>query len=271
MSPQKAVLLVSCVLVLIAGALTAQQRGFGRNTEPMYTGIPEKRTGFSFCRLRYTSGRREAGGSGWGTDYPNADRNFMVRLQQLTYTPINRWSEQEPGFTVVRATEPAMYQCPFLFTSDVGTATFDIEEVQHLRNYLLKGGFLWVDDFWGDYAWDNWVGEIQRVLPEFSIVDLPLDHGLFSVFYQVPVIPQIPAISFWRRSGGGTSERAYESATPHIRAIFDQKGRILVLMSHNTDIADGWEREAEDEDFFYSFTGKGYGVGINVVLWALSH
>ena len=271
MTSRKTILLLVVLTVLVAGALAAQQRGFGRYSEPMYTGIPEQRVGFSFCRLRYESVRREAGGSGWGTDYPNADRNFMVRLEQLTYAPINRWNSQEPGFTVVRATEPAMFQCPFLFTSDVGTATFSTEEVQQLRTYLLKGGFLWVDDFWGDYAWDNWVGEIQRILPEYNIVDLPLDHQLFSVFYQVPTIPQIPAISFWRRSGGGTSERASESATPHIRAIFDQKGRILVLMSHNTDIADGWEREAEDEDFFYAFTGKGYGVGINVVLWALSH
>jgi hypothetical protein len=273
MRARRVILSISAGLMLVVGALAAQQRGygFGGGREPMYTGIPEKRTGFSFCRLRYNVVRREAGGSGWSTDYPNADRNFMIRLEQLTYAPISRWNDNEPAFTVVRATEPAMFQCPFLFTSDVGTVVFDTEEVTKLREYLLKGGLLWVDDFWGDYAWLNWVNEIQRILPEYPIVDVPLDNRLFSVFYNVPVIPQIPSIMFWRRSGGGTSERGDESATPHLRGIYDEHGRLLVVMTHNTDIADGWEREAEDVDFFYAFTAKGYGVGLNVVLWAMSH
>ena len=246
-------------------------RGRFRGPDPRLPGANSFDGYFNFCRGMYYSNRREQGGQGWWTDYPAADVNVSIRLSELTKTRVSRTGDNQPNHLVVRLTDDELFRCPFIEMEDVGTAQFSDEEVQRLRDYLLKGGFLWVDDFWGDYAWDNWVGEIQRILPEYNIVDLPLDHQLFSVFYQVPTIPQIPAISFWRRSGGGTSERASESATPHIRAIFDQKGRILVLMSHNTDIADGWEREAEDEDFFYAFTGKGYGVGINVVLWALSH
>jgi hypothetical protein len=87
----------------------------------------------------------------------------------------------------------------------------------------------------------------------------------------VPKIPQVPSINFWRASGGGTSELGAESAEPHLRAIFDEHNRLIVLMSHNTDIADGWEREGEDDQFFFTFSPDSYAVGINVALWVLTH
>ncbi len=237
----------------------------------MREGLPEQRSGFMFCRLLYTSVRREGGGQGWSTDYPNADNNFMTRLTQLTQAPVSRWGDGENGFVVVPPADPRLFQCPFVFASDVGTAEFTTEEVANLRAYLLKGGFLWVDDFWGEAAWRRWNEEIERVLPEFDVVPLSTDHPLFNVFYEVREIPQIPNIRFWRQSRGGTSERGRESAIPRMDAIFNGKGRMLVLMSHDTDIADGWEREAEDQDFFYAFTARAYGVGINVAVWAMSH
>ena len=90
--------------------------------------------------------------------------------------------------------------------------------------------------------------------------------------YDVERVPQIPSIQWWRRNWGqGTSERGRESATPHLRAIFDGSGRPLVLMTHNTDIADGWEREGEEDDYFYSFSPDAYALGINVLIYALSH
>ncbi len=84
-------------------------------------------------------------------------------------------------------------------------------------------------------------------------------------------VPQVPSIQYWRRSGGATSERGSGSAVPHLRSIKDQNGRIIVLMSHNTDIADGWEREGEDEAFFFAFSPKAYALGINIILYALTH
>jgi hypothetical protein len=84
-------------------------------------------------------------------------------------------------------------------------------------------------------------------------------------------LPQIPAIQFWRQSGGFTSERGFDSAEPRARAVFDAHGRVMVLMTHNTDISDAWEREGENEEFFYRFSIDGYAVGINVVLYALTH
>src|SRR6185369_436839 len=156
---------------------------------------------------------------------------------------------------------------------DVGTADFSDDEVVSLRAYLLKGGFIWCDDYWGTEAWDQWVAQIGRVLPEpqYAVHDVPLEHAIFRTQFDVKELPQIPSIQFWRQTGGGTSERGSESATPHIAAISDAHGNIMVLMTHNTDITDAWEREGEDPNFFFNFSPDGYAVGINVMMYAMTH
>ena len=267
--------LITAAVLVTATTLAAQGRryggGEGAYLEPIRSGLPEKRSGFMFCRLQYEYALRFQSGYGWSTDYPRSDRNFMTRLPQLTGAKVTAWNDGDIGHAVVRASDPNLFQCPFLFTSDPGSAGFSNEEVQSLRNYLLKGGFLWVDDFWGQDAWNSWVANISRVLPEYSIVDINPDHALFSSFYMLPQVPQIPSMQSWSRTGGSTHEEWFEPDDPHLRGIIDQHGRILVLMTHNTDIADGWERETDNEDFFYAFTAKAYGVGINVAVWAMSH
>ena len=195
----------------------------------------------------------------------------MIRLAELTAVPVTTGNLREPLHVVVRASDRNVYQCPFLFASDVGTIEFLDAEVLALRNYLLKGGFLWVDDFWGPLALDQWMGEIARVLPNNPPVELSLDHPIFKTFYGVRRIPQIPALSFWLSTNGNTQERGGSSPEPKVYGIHDDSGRLVVLMSHNTDIADGWEREGANQDFFATFSGPGYAVGVNVVIWALTH
>ena len=132
---------------------------------------------------------------------------------------------------------------------------------------------MWVDDFWGSYAWDNWTAELAHVLPpsEYPIQDVALDHPIFKSQLQVKEFPQIPSIQSWRRNPYETSERGADSAEPHARAIFDQHGNVMVFMTHNTDISDAWEREGEDPRYFYQFSPYGYAVGINVILYAMTH
>jgi hypothetical protein len=244
----------------------------GRYGAPIRSGIPSNRGGFVFCRLWYDAVRSMESGLGWSTDYPAADGNFMTRLEELTPTRIERWQNGEPGIAAVRATDPDLFKCPFLFMTDPGSVTFSDAEIDGLRMYLEKGGFLWADDMWGERAWDYFHAEITRVLPERPIVDLPIEHPLFSAHYLVPEIPQIPSYQSWSRSGGQTSEFGAETAVPHLRAIFDDDGRLLVLISHNTDIADGWEREGvQMSEYFYNFSPPAYGLAINVFLWAMSH
>ncbi|MBI4500648.1 MAG: DUF4159 domain-containing protein [Gemmatimonadetes bacterium] len=230
--------------------------------------------GLTFCRLMYESDRREMGGIGWVTDYPYAEINFMTRVAELTTAGVNFEKSELPNYYVVRPADDALFQCPFLMATDVGTVRFSLEEAARLRSYLLKGGFLWVDDFWGEWAWQQWSAEIGKVLPprEYPIVEVPLTDPLFSTLYELTRMPQITSIQFWRRSGGTTtSERGEESATPHLRAIRDARGRIMVLMSFNTDIGDAWERETEDIEFFYKFAHDGYALGIDALLHAMSH
>lgn len=227
---------------------------------------------FTFCRVAYRQVRREPMGQGWRTDYPDADHNLMLRLSQLTTTPIRTTPQGRPDHLIVELTNDEIFQCPFIFMSDVGTMQMNSEEAERLREYLLRGGFLWVDDFWGEYAWDAWVQELSKALPplEYPIEDIPPGHTIYNALYEVYNVPQIPSIQFWRR-GRGTSERGSASAVPHLRSIEDDHGRIIVLMSHNTDIADGWEREGEDEEFFFQFSPKAYALGINIILYALTH
>jgi len=238
----------------------AQQYYGGRGRARIREGLPTAANGvvnhgFTFCRLAYQSVRREPNGQGWSTDYPGSDHNFLFRLAELTTTKPARWADGQLGYAVVRATQDELYQCPFLFMSDVGTVGFSELEVVRLRDYLLKGGLIYADDFWGDWAWEQWSSEIGRVLPDFPIVDVGPEHVIMHALYEVPDIPQIPSIQFWRRSGRrNTSEQGAQSATPHLRAIFDDRGRPLVIMTHNTDIADGWEREGEDDEFFFLFS-----------------
>lgn len=228
---------------------------------------------FNFCRIMYDSVRREAGGMGWWTDYPSADVNLSIRLSELTKARISRQPSGEPNHLVVRLTDDALFQCPFAIIEDAGTAAFSPEEIARLREWLLKGGFLWVDDFWGERAWEAWTREIGRVLPpaEYPILPLPMDHPIFRTLFEVRTLPQIPSIQFWRASGGLTSERGAESADPDVYGISDAHGRLMVLMTHDTDIADAWEREGEDPDFFYRFSVDGYAIAINVVLYAMTH
>jgi hypothetical protein len=152
-----------------------------------------------------------------------------------------------------------------------GSATINDEEAARLREYLLKGGFLWTDDSWGTYQWEHWVSQLRRVLPasEYPIFDLPLDHVLFRTQFEVTEVPQIPNIGFFLRTGGRTSEQGADSEVPHASAIVDHNGRLIVFMTHNTDIADSWEREGEDPSYFYAFSPRGYAFGINAVLYSM--
>jgi hypothetical protein len=262
----------------LASAAIAQDwyggRGYRTRREPpRYASPGDFDGGFTFCRVMYTSGWREAGGQGWWTDYPEADHHLSLRLSQMTTSHVPFDERGEARHVVVPLTDPTLFRCGFTMIEDPGTASFTDEEVTALRAYLLKGGFLWADDFWGDRAWDSWAGEIARVLPpaQYPIVDVPIDHPIFRGLYHVERLPQIPSIQFWSMSGGATSERGAESAEPHARAILDAHGRVMVFMTHNTDIADAWEREGENDEFFHRFSIDGYGVGINVVLYAMTH
>lgn len=262
---------LAATLAAATGALAQRRRGFGFGAPLRMATAESFDGGFNFCRIIFSQSR-DGDGANWSVDYPRADVNLSIRLAELTRTRISRSPGGEPNHVLLRLTDDLMFQCPFVMMTEVGSAYFSPEEAARLREYLLKGGFLWADDFWGDYAWEIWAREIGKVFPpsEFPIVDLPPGHPLFRGQFEIAKVPQIPSIGHWYGSGGGTSER-FDSTEPHARAILDRNGRIMVFITHNTDFGDAFEQEAADPRYFYAFAVDGYAFGINVLLYALTH
>jgi hypothetical protein len=255
----------------IGSAAAAQRRGgFGFGRGPRLATLDDFDGSFQFCRLIFRQSAN-GDGNGWGVDWPRADENLSIRLAELTKTPVG-FDGDEPKPILLRATQPELFRCPFVMMTEPGGAYFDDAEAASLRAYLLKGGFLWADDFWGDYAFDAWESQLRKVLPSgpYRIVDLPLDHSIFHLLMTVPKIPQIPSIDFYLGTGQ-TSERGPLSAVPHVRAINDERGRIMVLMTHNTDFGDAYEREGDSHEYFERFSVPGYAFGINAIVYALTH
>lgn len=278
---QKRILAGLVAIVTVASLAGAQQIWVGggggrrgRRYPPKWAQASDFDGSFLYCRGFFTSRWREQSGSGWNTDYPGADNNFSIRLAELTRVPVRFDTSRQPNHVVVALTDPLLYRCPALFMEDFGTVDLSAEEVQRLRDYFLKGGFLWLDDSWGSTAWATIVHELSRVLPpgEFPMFDIPQTHPIMRTLYDVPEIPQVPSINHWRRTGGDTSERGHDSASVYFKGIQDERGRLMVLMTHNTDIADTWEREGEfPVEYFNTFSPRGYAIGVNVVLYALTH
>jgi len=266
--------LVTAVLAAVS-IVNAQDiiRGGRRGQRPRFATVEDFDGGFSYCRAYYNSVYNTGSGSGWDTDYPAADNNFSVRLAELTRVPVKLGSDRQPRNVVIRLDDPVLFHCPLLFIEDTGGAEFSGEEVLRLREYLLKGGFLWMDDSWGSENWSGWIHQLSRVLPpsEFPVVDIPVTHQIMHTLYDVKEIPQIPSINFWYRSGGQTSENGSDSRPVFFKGVQDRQGHLMVVMSHNTDIADSWEREGENREFFDLFSPRGYAVGVNVVVYALTH
>jgi hypothetical protein len=275
MARRRAAVTIALALVGACAALVhAQQIWVGggefSNAAPRFVKDGDFDGSFLYCRGFY-GGR--FGRGGWSTDYPGADNNFSIRLAELTRVTVKFDINRQPHHVVVRLDDPLLFRCPMLFMENVETLRFSESEVTSLRAYLQKGGFLWVDDFWGSAAWANWEREISRVLPpgQYPIFDIPLTHQVMHQVYDVTDFLQVPAISFWYRSGGGVSERGADSAQVHYRGIQDAQERLMVLATHNTDVADTWEREGENAEYFNLFSPRGYAIGVNTVVYALTH
>jgi hypothetical protein len=261
-------------LVVLSGALSLAQR-FGV-FEGAGAGIrmPPKDFsdgGYTICKWMFRSNRSEAGGIGWSTDYPYGEINLLTRLSELTRVHVSKTARGDVNYWVVQLTDDQLFECPILIGSDVGTAALSNTEVQRLREYLLKGGFLWVDDFWGTRAWEQWSALITRVLPEFPIVDVAANDPIRHVLWNVPEVKQVPSIFSWGGPGSDPRERGSDSPHADFRAIADSHGRIMVAMTHNTDIGDSMEREGDDPQYFAEFSPEGYAIATNIVLYALTH
>ena len=261
--------LVCCLLaVLLTAAFAQRQNRFrgGRNGVPEWQNDDRfNKDVFTFVRVKYSSwGGR---GGRWATDYPDSDLNFSFRLQQLTSLKVH------PDGLILELTDPELFNHPWLYLIEPGDLYLSDEEVKSLRKYLLAGGFLMVDDFWGEQEWENFHDEFKKVFPDRELVELPLEHPIFHCVYDLKDRPQVPSIGMAHagRAYGITWERD-DAREVHYKGLFDDKGRLMAIICHNTDLGDGWEREGEDEWYFREFSEKkAYPLGINIVFYALTH
>lgn len=282
MTAQRTVVIALAMLVAGGSAFVFAQRGRGRgrgNVDPQSTyrnGVPtwevdESFPGdmFTFARIRYQS--RGGWGGKWATDFRDSDLNFSLRLHQLTSLKVN------PEPIVLDLTDDRLFDYPFIYIIEPGELYFREEEVKALRKYCLNGGFLMVDDFWGEREYRNMAGQLKRVFPDREPFEVPLEHEIFHNVYDLKEKPQVPAIGQARRGRDGnieTWERSWDgdTQTPHYRAIVDDEDRIMVFICHNTDLGDGWEREGQDKWYFEEFSvKKAYPLGINIVTYAMTH
>ncbi|MEY4096062.1 MAG: hypothetical protein RLZZ53_3261, partial [Acidobacteriota bacterium] len=271
---------ITLMLLCLAATAAAQiwRGGFGGRTPPRFATINSFGGGFNFCRVMFTSDHREK--QGWSTDYPGADINFSVRIAELTKIQVKMQDDGEgggdPDAIVVRLTDDALFKCPFIFMEDAGTMRMRPQEAARLQDYLLKGGFLLVSDYHGSWAREQFEEEIGKVLPpsRFPVRNLtpPNDHAMWKTMFPVSKLPQMASIATWRRTGGDIIERWNEDASPPAAyGIADEDGRLMVVMVHNTDLPDPWEREGEDKGYFYQFSPDAYAVGIDILLYSMTH
>ena len=271
----RARIVAAAVIALLVGTVAGAQfrRGGGYSSrERRYATMDDFDGSFQFCRIVFRQAANGDGGN-WSVDFPRADQNLSIRLSELTKTPVGRDESGMPKHLLINLGSPELFHCPFIMMTEVGSIFLDDVEAAGLRDYLLKGGFLWADDFWGDRAWDLFENQMREVLPSatYPFKDLPIEHPLFHSLMPLTSVPQIPSINFWGGPGGPTSERGPRSATPHARAIVDDHGRVMVLATHNTDIGDSFEREGDSREYFLQFSVHGYALGVNILLYAMSH
>ena len=241
---------------------------------------------FTFVRIRYgaggrtvhpsdffgnsPSGVRGARGSWrWRTDYPDSDLNLTARVKEVLKI------EVDPDGKVVELTDPELFRYPFIYIVEPGDLALTDAEVTVLRRYLYGGGFLMLDDFWGEDEWENMAAQLKRVFPDREFVDVPRTHPIFHGVFNIPndLNLQVPNVGTGTASQytGITWERE-DAQEMHIRGIFDNRKRLMVLATHNTDNGDGWEREEENKYYWEHFSEKkAYPLGLNIISYVLKH
>ncbi len=222
-------------------------------------------------------GRGGFGRMGWVVDYPDADLNLSHRLQQMTSMKV------DPDARVFKLTSPDLHDHPFIYMEHVERLTLRPAEITALRDYLNNGGVLLVNDFWGAMAWKNFQKEMTEVLPGRSWTELTMEHPIFHCVYDLrgPMSGlRVPSMQRWNtdynpadpNSNPTNGYRGEGYETMHVQALLDDKQRISVLVIHNSDISDGWEREGERLDYFKVFSeARAYPLGINFIFYLMTH
>jgi hypothetical protein len=256
---------------LLSGAVS------GSTADGMGVGPPEPE--FRLARLAYGGNYNDFRGGSWQTDMPEAEYHLSQGIRRLTRIntidpdgdpdiynvvyPVQMIDPREP-------LNPRLFTHPFLYGVEVGRWYLDDEEAAQMREYLERGGFLMVDDFHGSQQWEGFMESFQRVFPDRTVVDIPEDHEVFHVLYdlnqKVHEKLQIPGVAALN-SGVTYEQDGYE---PHWRGVFDDNGRLMVAINFNMDLGDSWEH-ADTPGYPQTLTALGYRFAISYAIYAMTH
>jgi hypothetical protein len=219
----------------------------------------ERKAEFAFARLKYRSafGRR----SSWGIDSNRADRLFELAIQRLTRIDTKTVEE------VIDVDNGPMLDYPWLYAVEVGRWHISAEQGKRIRSYLDRGGFLMVDDFHGGYEWSNFMEGLRQIYPDRPVVDIPADDQIFHIVGDLDKKVQVPGAQYTRT--GLTYERA-DGFPANWRGIYDDKGRLVVVICHNMDLGDAWQY-ADDPRYPERFASTALHVGVNYLTYSMTH
>ena len=210
---------------------------------------------------RFGGGDWREGGTSWTQDYPRADRHFAQALRRLSRVharsveqPVNL-DDGDDGFNY-----------PWMNAGEMGDWKLTEAQAAALREYLLRGGFIMLDDFWGTEEWNRFAESMQRVFPDRPIVEIANDDPIFHIVYDLDERYQVPGQ--WALARGTTYRN--DGATAHWRGIYDDHGRVMVAMTFNSDVGDSWEW-ADDPNYPEKYSALGIRIGVNYVIYSMTH
>jgi hypothetical protein len=257
---------IGCALMLAFGWIVVLAQpdttpGFLQDPQRSRADIQSGEPEFTFVRTVYTGLGPWGYYKGWQTDWPKADRQFMIGVNRLTNI-----HAAEQG-KAIALTDPDIFHYPFIYSVESGHWNLTDPEIRGLREYLYRGGFLFCDDFWGSREWANFYQNLQRVLPGKEVVEIPLSHPVFHSYYDIQQLIQTPNVGQALYADHTYEQDGY---VPHCRGVFDDTGRLMVIINWNTDLGDAWEW-ADLPGFPAKFSTYAYKVGINAIVYAMSH
>ena len=264
-------LIVALIIPTLAQRPFDEFGNFRQRRRPTTTNEPAGKSygEYTFVRTIYDSpqrgyGRRGYGygGGTWTTDYPEADNNFIVGLREWAGTNL----KIAPRPEALEILDDRIFDYPILYVVEPGFMDLTTEQAARLREYIMRGGFIFLDDFWGEYEWENVQEQFRKIVPEFEIKDLPLSHPIFHSYLDVEEVVQVPNV--YNAARGITSEKG--GVVPHYMGVENKNGRLVAFIARNCDLGDAWEW-INDPVYPVKYGLPAYKVGINVVIYAMSH
>lgn len=264
------------IFFMLAAGASAYAQGIGSMTvrPPRMQGnsqVDSNGSEFHFARLQYggngLGGRGGWGRGSWTTDWPEAEHFLTEGISRLTNVDVTNVALYNgEGGERINLANDAIYDYPWMYAVEVGRWSLSVEEAAKLREYLLRGGFLMVDDFHGTYEWSQFEIGMKRVFPDRPIIEIPNDDEVFHVLYDLDQKIQIPGLGAYYR--GVTYEQ--DGYDPHWRGIYDDHGRLLVAINHNMDLGDAWEH-ADTPGYPEPMTALAYRFAVNYVIYSMTH